>query len=142
MQKLRFSVKSVRTKNRTKMTEERTAQDYALSDICIIADYARALNTEISKRNGNVRHSLQMGNIMEASKLTIEISYFTERLSKLLYRIGARVEKTMNPDFKETTLENFYDLKLPSDFWEQQDNKNRLQGLTKGLLTNGKLQYQ
>jgi hypothetical protein len=87
------------------MTEDtRTAKDWALGDIGTMSDYARALNTEISKRNGNVRHSLQMGNIMEASKLTIEISYFTERLSKLLYSIGESLKFGANFPRKRLNL--------------------------------------
>ena len=123
---------------------EKTAQDWAMGDIMSLSDLAIETVRNVSKNANNVPHLLVMGKTIEAVKRSIEVEYLCEKTLLILRQMGKRSEKAHFTGFQGSTLENlnYSDFLIPSDFWEQEDNKNKLQHFTKLILTNGKLQNQ
>lgn len=125
-------------------TTEKTAQDWAMDDIMTMTDLTNHIADVIYKKSEKIRDLLIFGKTIEAVKLTIENKYLLEKQKSLFYEMGKRTEKAHFTNYKGSTLHEFRnsDFLIPSDFWEQTDNKNRLQGTTKLILSSSKLQYQ
>jgi hypothetical protein len=122
----------------------KTAQDWAMDDIMILTDLTAHIADIVYKNTDKQQDFLIMGNTIEAVKLTIENKYLLEKQKILFREMGKRTEKAHFTGFEGSTLREFdrSDFLISNDFWEQTDNKNRLQRMTNATLTSAKLQYQ
>ncbi len=128
LQKIQLSVKSVRSlKNRTDMRTEAT------TEICHISDMITELTREIYKRNRSLDLAIVSNKALEAYKLQQETQFLLDRLLVLNRLIGQSVESFSS---MRSEIENF-DFKLPSDFWERQDQKLALQLFQRDYLKMG-----
>ena len=123
---------------------EKTAQEWAMDDIMILTDLTAHIADIIHKNTNKQQDYLTMGKPIEAVKLTIENKYLLEKQKALFREMGKRNEKAHFTGFKGSTLREFNqsDFLIPSDFWEQSDNKRKLQRMTNSILISSKLQYQ
>jgi hypothetical protein len=123
---------------------EKTAQDWAMGDIMTISDLTTHIARVAYKKTNEVQDLLIMGKTMEAIKLTIEIKYLLDKQIPLFHEMGKRSEQAAFTDFRGSTLNglDYSDFLIPNDFWEQDENKKRLQRLASATLQSGKLQYQ
>lgn len=123
---------------------EKTAQDWAMGDIMILSDLTAHIADIIQENTNKQQDYLIMGKPIEAVKLTIENKYLLEKQKDLFREMGKRIEKAHFTDYRGSTLREFNqsDFLISSDFWEQSDNKNRLQRMTNSILVSSKLQYQ
>jgi hypothetical protein len=123
---------------------EKTAQDWAMADIMILTDLTAHIADIIHENTSKQQDYLTIGKPIEAVKLTIENKYLLEKQKALFREMGKRNEKAHFTDYKGSTLREFSqsDFLIPNDFWEQSDNKNRLQRMTNNILISSKLQYQ
>lgn len=136
---------SMQPKNHTDMEKtNKTAQEWAMDDIMILTDLTAHIADIVHNNTDKQQDFLVMGNAIEAVKLTIENKYLLEKQKALFYEMGKRAEKAHFTGFEGSTLREFNqsDFLIPSDFWEQSDNKNRLQRMTNSILISSKLQYQ
>jgi hypothetical protein len=134
----------MQTNNHTEMETIKTAQEWAMDDIMILTDLTAHIADIIHKNTDKQQDFLIMGNAIEAVKLTIENKYLLEKQKILFYEMGKRNEKAHFTGFEGSTLREFdrSDFLISSDFWEQLDNKNKLQRMTNSILISSKLQYQ
>lgn len=123
---------------------EKTAQDWAMADIMILSDLTAHIADIIHENTSKQQDYLTMGKPIEAVKLTIENKYLLEKQKTLFYEMGKRNEKAHFTGLEGSTLREFDRsvFLIPSDFWEQTDNKNRLQRMTNSILLSSKLQHQ
>lgn len=123
---------------------EKTAQEWAMDDIMILTDLTAHIADIIHKNTNKQQDYLTMGKPIEAVKLTIENKYLLEKQKTLFYEMGKRNEKAHFTGLEGSTLREFDRsvFLIPSDFWEQTDNKNRLQRMTNSILLSSKLQHQ
>jgi hypothetical protein len=123
---------------------EKTAQDWAMGDIMILSDLTAHIANIIQENTNKQQDYLIMGKPIEVVKLTIENKYLLEKQKDLFREMGKRTEKAHFTDYRGSTLREFNqsDFLIPNDFWEQSDNKNRLQRMNNSILISSKLQYQ
>jgi hypothetical protein len=107
-------------------------------DITNLSQWASDILEEIRKRATEIRQNTVLGQHIETIKLSIEIEYLDEKLSNLLRRIAHRTNQ--EPHEHKTKQESF-DCHVPCDFWEQEDNRKKLERQTALTLQSGKLQY-
>ena len=115
-----------------------------MDDIMILTDLTAHIADIIHKNTNKQQDYLTMGKPIEAVKLTIENKYLLEKQKTLFYEMGKRNEKAHFTGLEGSTLREFDRsvFLIPSDFWEQTDNKNRLQRMTNSILLSSKLQHQ
>lgn len=105
----------------------------ATTEICHISDMITELTREIYKRNQSLDFAIVSNKGLEAYKLHREIQFLLDKLLNLNRLTVQSIEglKSMKDE-----IENF-DFKLPTDFWEQGDQKLRLQMFQKDYLKMG-----
>ena len=105
----------------------------ATTEICHISDMITELTREIYKRNRSLDLAIVSNKGLEAYKLQQETQFLLDKLLNLNRLIGQSIEgfNSMRDE-----IENFC-IKLPSDFWERQDQKLALQLFQKDYLKMG-----
>lgn len=128
LQKIQLSVKSVRSlKNRTDMRTE------TKNEICNISDLIDRLVHEIYKRNRSLDLAIVSNKPLEAYKLQQESQFLLDKLLNLNRLTGQSIEGLNS---MRDEIENFQ-ITVPSDFWEQQDQKLALQIFQRDYLKMG-----
>jgi hypothetical protein len=105
----------------------------ATTEICHISDMITELTREIYKRNESLDLAIVNNKGLEAYKLQQENQFLLDRLLVLNCLIGQSVESFSSI---RSEIENF-NFKLPSDFWERQDQKLALQMFQRDYLKMG-----
>lgn len=127
---------STQNLNRTDMI---TQENFIFRDITNLSQWASDTLEEIGTRAREVKQNVVLSKHIEAIKLSIEIEYLEAKLSELLRRIAHRANQ--EPQEYKTARE-YFDCHIPNDFWEQEDNRKKLERQTALTLQSGKLQYQ
>jgi hypothetical protein len=109
------------------------------NEVCNISDLIDRLTKEIYKRVQSLDLCIVSNKPLEAYKLQQEIQFLLDRLLNLNRLIGQSIE---HYNSVRSEIENF-DIMLPSNFWERQDQKLALQLFQRDYLKMGYLQqYQ
>lgn len=116
-----------------------TQDSFIFRDIRNLSQWASDTLEEIGTRATKIRENVVIGKHIEAVKLSIEIEYLEAQLSELLRRVSNRTSQ--EPQEYQTSHE-YFDCHVPHDFWEQGDNRKKLERQTALMLQSGKLQYQ
>lgn len=105
----------------------------ATTEICHISDMITELTREIYKRNQSLDLAIVNNKALEAYKLQQETQFLLDRLLSLNHLTGQSIEgfNSMRDE-----IENFC-IKLPSDFWERQDQKLALRLFQNDFLKMG-----
>jgi hypothetical protein len=103
------------------------------NEICNISDLIARLVHEIYKRNQNLDLAIVSNKGLEAYKLQQETQFLLDKLLNLNRLTGQSIEgfNSMRDE-----IENFQ-ITVPSDFWEQQDQKLALQMFQRDYLKMG-----
>lgn len=109
------------------------------NEVCNISDLIDRLTKEIYKRVQSLDLPIVSNKPLEAYKLQQEIQFLLDRLLNLNRLTGQSIE---GYNSMRSEIENF-DIMLPSNFWEQQEQKIALQLFQRDYLEMGYLQqYQ
>ena len=109
------------------------------NEVCNISDLIDRLTKEIYKRVQSLDLSIVSNKPLEAYRLQQEIQFLLDRLLNLNRLIGQSIE---GYNSVRSEIENF-DIMLPSNFWEQQEQKIAFQFFQQDYLKMGYLQqYQ
>jgi hypothetical protein len=105
----------------------------ATTEICHISDMITELTQEIYKRNQSLDLAIVSNKALEAYKLQQETQFLLDKLLNLNRLTGQSIEgfNSMRDE-----IENFQ-ITVPSDFWEQQDQKLALQMFQRDYLKMG-----
>lgn len=114
-------------------------ENFILRDVTNLSQWASDTLEEIGTRARAIKHCVVLGKNIEAIKQSIEIEYLEDRLSDLLRRIAHRANQEPH-EYK--TAQEYFDCHVPNDFWEQEDNRRKLERQTELTLQSGKLQHQ
>lgn len=114
-------------------------QDFTQNDIANLSQWASDTLEEIRTRVSEIKFKIVAGKHIEAIKLSMEVEHLETKLSDLLRRIAHR--PSQEPQ-EHKTRQEYFDCRVPSDFWEQGDNRRKLERQTALILQSGKLQYQ
>ena len=102
------------------------------NDIANLTQWASDTLEEIRTRASEIKFKVALGKHIEAIKLSMEIEYLETKLSDLLRRIAHRTNQEP---------QEYFDCHVPNDFWEQGDNRRKLERQTALTLQSGKLQH-